>query len=86
MRIGKCDPEDRVNSNLDLTRFDPVQTRYLPDNVEFYPATLQSFTHINIKHKKKMSIELELAIRQIQVQDKILVPLKIFDKNPYRLL
>lgn len=33
-----------------------------------------------------MAIKLELASRQIQVQDKILVPLKIFDKNPYRLL
>lgn len=81
MRIGKCDPKDRVNSNLNLTRFDPVQTRYLPDNAEFYPAILQSFTHIKIKHKK-MSIEPELASRQIQVQDKIFVPLKIFDRIP----
>lgn len=65
MRTGKGDPKDRVNSNLNLTRFDPVQTRYLPDNVEFYPATLQSFTHQN--QTKKVSIEPELASSQIQV-------------------
>lgn len=79
MRIGKCDPKDRVNSNLNLTRFDSAQTHYLPDNVEFYPTALQSFTHTKIK--QKMSIESELASRQIQVHDKILVPLKAFKKS-----
>lgn len=45
VRIGKCDPKDKANCNLNMTRLDPAQTHYLPDNVEFYPATLQFHTH-----------------------------------------
>lgn len=51
-------------------------------NLSSYFAEFHTHTKIKHKKKKKKFIEPELAIRQTQVQDKILVPLKILDKVP----